>query len=327
MAARRSGSHGGRDEAFGSPRFRIRGNRDPGASWVAFLAFAAVFVLWGTTFLAMRVAVVEVPPFPLSAMRFLAAGSVLAALAYAFGARSLPRSANLRRYVLSGIAMYAGGNGLLAHGIQFVPSSIAALVIATIPLWMVTIAAALGQIRVSRSVALGVLGGLTGVAIVSDPSGSIDMAAVAVILVGAVSWAAGSLSAGHDVPRDGPFTVVSVQMLAAGALLTIVSAATGQLAALDLPAAQAGIWIVLAWLILPVGVGTSVAYAYALRIFPTQLVAIYPFANTVVAILLGWWILGEIIEGRTLLGSAVILGSAALVIARMPLRRSGRQGL
>lgn len=321
MADRRSGS-----EALGvhatDSKSPAEPHRDEPLTWTAWLALAVIFVVWGTTFLAMRVAVTHIPPFPMSGSRLLAAGLILAIMAVASGTRTLPSRLSLQRYVFSGIAMYVGGNGVLSYAIQFVPTSVAALLIGTIPLWMVAIAVVLGRIRPKPVIVVGVLVGMGGAALVADPRGPFEVWPVALILLSALSWAAGSLFSGHDVPKDGPLAVVAIQMLVGGSILLAVSIPLGQLSEVDVMALPAAGWLAMVWLVVPVGVATALAYAYSLRRFPTELVAMYPFVNTVVAVALGWLILGEQLPLQAAVGSVVILASAVVVVVKSPLRRA-----
>lgn len=320
MAVRRSGSEAPRVHAPDATLPAGSQLGDP-LAWTAWLALTVIFVLWGTTFLAMRVAVTHLPPFPMSGSRLVAAGSILAVMAVLSGTRTLPSRLSLQRYVLSGIAMYVGGNGVLSYAIQFVPTSVAALLIGTIPLWMVAIAVSLGRMRPKPIIVLGVLVGMGGAALVADPRGPFEPMPVALILLSALSWAAGSLFSGHDLPKDGPLAVVAVQMLVGGSILLALSVPLGQLADVDVMELPAAGWLAMVWLVIPVGVATALAYACSLRRFPTELVAMYPFVNTVVAVALGWLILGEQLPLQAAVGSVVILASAVVVVVKSPLRR------
>lgn len=320
MADRRSGSEAPRVHAHDATLPAGSHLGDP-LAWTAWLALTVIFVLWGTTFLAMRVAVTHLPPFPMSGSRLVAAGSILAVMAVLSGTRTLPSRLSLQRYVLSGIAMYVGGNGVLSYAIQFVPTSVAALLIGTIPLWMVAIAVSLGRMRPKPIIVLGVLVGMGGAALVADPRGPFEPMPVALILLSALSWAAGSLFSGHDLPQDGPLAVVAVQMLVGGSILLALSVPLGQLSDVDVMELPAAGWLAMVWLVIPVGVATALAYAYSLRRFPTELVAMYPFVNTVVAVALGWLLLGEQLPLQAAVGSVVILASAVVVVVKSPLRR------
>jgi drug/metabolite transporter (DMT)-like permease len=293
------------------------------AALLPWAALAAIYFVWGTVFLAIRVGVQEIPPFLIGAGRYLAAAAILALIAFRVEPRTHIPIGHWRRYCLAGVAMFLGGNGLVCWGELHVPSGIAAVLNATIPLWMVMVEVGRRRIHPSWGVAAGVTGGVLGVAILVRPSPTqqLDMFAAGAILLAAACWAVGSLWVRDEDPPAGPLTVASVQMAAGGLALLIVSILTGELSSFNPAAVSAGAWLALAWLILPAGVMTFGSYQYALRVWPSHLIATYPFVNSVVAVGLGWLLLAEPITERTLLGCGIVLASAALIAFRAVPRR------
>jgi len=305
---------------------RIRSEPPRGrAAILAFGALAAIYLVWGTAFLAIRVGVQEIPPFLMGAMRFLVAAGILALIAARFEHPKRIPIRQWRTYCLAGVAMFLGGNGLVSYGEVHVPSGIAAILNSTIPLWMVLVEIARRRLHPSWGVAAGIGGGVLGVAILVGPSPAepLDLVAAAAILLAAASWAVGSLWVRDDDPKAGPLTVAAVQMGAGGLALLLVATLTGEVTSFDPGTVSFGAWVSLAWLILPAGVVTYGSYTYSLRVWPAHLVATYPYVNSVVAVGLGALLLSEPLTLSTLSGSALVLASAAVIAFRaVPRRRA-----
>lgn len=292
-------------------------------------ALAAIYLLWGTVFLAIRVGVQEIPPFLMGAMRFLAAAGILALIALRVEHPKRIPIAHWQRYCLAGVAMFLGGNGLVSYGEVRVPSGIAAVLNSTIPLWMVLVEIARRRLHPSWGVAAGIVGGVLGVAILVRPSPAeqLDLVAAGAILLAAACWAVGSLWVRDDHPPAGPLTVAAVEMGAGGLALLVVAALTGEIASFNPGAVSFGAWLSLAWLIVPAGVITFGSYTYALRVWPSHLVATYPYVNSVAAVALGWLLLSEPLTPRTLLGCAIVIASAAVIAVRAVPRREAAVGV
>ena len=285
---------------------------------MAWLALLAIYVVWGSSFLAINVAVHHVPPFLLAGWRFAAAAAVLFGLAMIREHPSRPSMVDVRRYALTGVAMYLGANGLLTYGIQHVPTVVASVIIATIPLWMVAVEVVGRRLRLTPHIVMGVLGGVFGVALLAGPLSAqpVDAVGAGAIVLAAACWAVGSLSARHEAPRHGPLTVVTIQMVAGSLALLAVAIVNGEVGRTSLERIPAEAWIALAWLVLPAGVLTGASYTYALRVWPAPVVAMYPFANAIVAVALGIVILNESVTSNMLIGSIVVLLSAAVIVVR-----------
>jgi len=273
---------------------------------------ASVYLIWGSTYLAIRVLVRTVPPLYGAGARFVVAGVLMLAF---LGRRSLKVN---RRELLAcaviGTLLAGGGNGLVTVAEQDVPSGLAAVLIASVPLWIV-VYGFLARQRASRAVMLGVLAGFAGVAILllpgNRPSG-VPLGPSLVIIVAAMSWGFGSfISPSIGLPRDGLVTT-GWQMLFGGSVLMLGGAIAGE--HVGTPSAES-VW---AWIYLVV-IGALVAYTsytWLLRNAPIQLVSTYAYVNPVVAVILGAVILNESIGAATVIGTAVIVASVAAIVRR-----------
>jgi drug/metabolite transporter (DMT)-like permease len=282
-------------------------------------ALVALYVVWGSTYLAIRVAVETIPPLTGSAVRFLIAGSLLYAATIRSGAASgdRPGRREWRDATVIGGLLLAGGNGLLAIGEQTVPSGIAALIIATLPLWVAILGRLFFGVVLTRTIVAGTVIGFAGVAVLVWPtgaSGGLDPFGVAVVLLSPVFWATGSLfSRTAHVPRH-PLVGTAMQMLAGSAVLFVLAVVTGDLfrvrQAEITPASLAAI----AYLVLVGSLVGYTAYVWLLRVAPISLVATYAFVNPVIAVLLGWLVLAEPLEPRTLAAGAIIVVAVAVIV-------------
>jgi drug/metabolite transporter (DMT)-like permease len=279
-------------------------------------ALAVVYVVWGSTYLGIAVAIETLPPLLMAAARFLLAGALLYALSTRFGDGE-DDPVGRRQWLAAlgtGGALFMVGNGGVVWGQQTVASGIAALLIATVALWIVVLDRVLFGRRLTRRELVGLLVGFGGLAVLVDPSGGVDPAGAAVLAVAAVGWATGSLlSRGAALPRR-PLVAASLQMLAGGVLLAVAGVVTGELSEVDLGAASQRSVAAFAYLVLFGSLLAFSAYAWLLRATRTSLVATYAYVNPVVAVGLGWLFLDEEITARTLLAGGVIVAGVALII-------------
>lgn len=284
------------------------------AGWSLF----AIYVIWGTSFLGLRVGVQYLPPMLLAGLRYGLAGGLIGVLAIARERPGGIAATDLRRYVVTGIAMFVGSGFLLPYGVQQVPSGMAAILTATIPLWMVAFEMLRGHIGMSARIAVGLALGILGVLVISRPegTGSGDIVPMLAILAAAALWSIGSLSARHRTSSQGPLTVTSVQMLVGSLVLLVAATVTGDVRSTHLDDVPLEGWLALGWLVVPVGVVTFASFNYALRVFPSPIVAAYPFFNTLVAVALGWAILAESVRPSTLAGCALVLVGAGMIMSR-----------
>jgi drug/metabolite transporter (DMT)-like permease len=296
----------------------FQGDRDASTAAV-WAALGAVYVVWGSTYLAIRVTVRTIPPLMSASVRFLIAGALLYAWAISRGERNTdrPLAVHWRSAAIIGTAMLFGGNGLVSLAEQTVPSSLAALLLATIPLWMVLIRGLVLRERVVWREVAGLLIGFGGIVLLVDPfgGGQADLVGVGLLLLAALSWASGSLFA-RRAPLPGRALVgTAMQMLAGGGVLAVVSTVSGELGDLDLAAVSGESLLGLAYLIVFGSWVGFAAYVWLLRSARTSLVSTYAYVNPVVAVFLGWAILGEAITGRTLIAGGVIVAAVALIVS------------
>lgn len=292
-------------------------------------AFAAVYVIWGSTYFGIAVAIETIPPFPMVALRQLAAGTILYAIMRARGTVP-PTAREWRGAVVGGVLLLVLGNGLVAWAEQRIASGVASLVIATTPLWITTFAALVpgGERPGGRAIG-GMVLGSAGLLVLAGPeavaalggrgaSGGADPVAIAALVAATVAWAAGTVL-GRFVPRHGnAFMASAQQMLAAGTLLLAVTWLTGDLAAIDVTAISRRSWLAVAYLVACGSLLGFTAYVWLLRVVRPSLVATYAYVNPIVALALGSWLGHEVLDVRTLMAAAVVLAGVVLVV--MPAR-------
>jgi len=287
-------------------------------------AMAAVYIVWGSTYLAIRFAVESMPPFLMAGVRFLIAGSVL----YAF--RRLrgdppPTRLEWRSAAIVGFFLLVGGNGSVVWAEQRVPSGIAALLVGSAPLWMVLLDSLRpGGRRPGGWAILGVVLGFAGIAILVGPAqligieGSVDLLGAGALTLAAFSWAVGSLyNRGAQLP-DSPLLGTGMEMLMGGLGLTLLGTLTGEWSRLDLAAIAPRSWWGLAYLVVFGSWVGFAAYIWLLCVAPTTLVSTYAYVNPLVAIVVGNWLAAEPITLRVLIAAAIIVGSVAVITLTQP---------
>jgi len=282
------------------------------------VAFATIYLVWGSTYLGIRVAVETLPPFLMAGARFVVAGAVLAGwLAATRGFRATARQ--WRDNAIIGTFLLLGGNGLVAWAEQFIPSGLTALLIGSTPLMMVlTEWAWPGGHRPTAITGAGLFLGLAGVAWLAAPwentaSGGLHFGGVAAIVAASVFWAFGSIYGRRIRQPTDPLTASALQMLGGGVALLLAASVHGDLAAFSLAAVSARSWLAVAYLIL---VGSLVGFStfvWLMKHSTPARVSTYAYVNPVVAVFLGWLILGEPVSPRTLAAAAVIVASVAII--------------
>lgn len=283
------------------------------------IAFAAVYVLWGSTYLCIRIGIESFPPLILAGVRHLVAGALLYPIFHGT-AENKPTAANWRTAIVAGTLLLFVGNGGVSWAELTVPSGIAALLVATVSLWLVIVDwLRPGGARPVPRVVVGLLIGFAGMALLVGPahlgsSGRVDPRGAVVLVVASLAWACGSLYSKHGEMPCSPMLGVAMQSIAGGIVLLIVAGFTGEFGQLHLNAISLRSWLALGYLIVfGSGMGFS-AYIYILQKSTAARVATYAFVNPVVALFLGWLILGEAITVRTVVAAAVILTAVILVI-------------
>jgi drug/metabolite transporter (DMT)-like permease len=292
------------------------------------LALATIYVVWGSTFMAVTIAVRDVPPLLAMGFRHVTAGALLLAFALPRGERGGDQIGwtQIRAGLIFGGALFLLGHGGLAWAQQTVPSGVAALLIGSIPLWMTLLDRVFFGRRLHPSATLGLVVGFIGLAFLFDPFGEahFDRVGAVVCVLSALAWAAGSLYArGAPLPQR-PLVSAGLAALCGGVLLIAAGTASGELGDLHPTADSFG---AIAYLVVVGTLVGFVAYVWLLRNAPISLVATYAYVNPVIAVALGALLLGEEITAQMLVAGAVILGSVALIVARSGDSRAPGRGL
>jgi drug/metabolite transporter (DMT)-like permease len=282
-------------------------------------AFAIVYLIWGSTYLAMRVGIESFPPLLLAGSRHFAVGLILYPLVrWKTGER--PTWEQWRTAIVTGSLLLFIGNGGVCVAELTVPSGVAALLVATVSLWMVLVDwVRPGGVRPGPRIISGIVLGFAGLVLLVGPShlgssGRVDLKGAAILVVASLAWACGSLYSKHGALPKSPLLGVTMQGLAGGAALWIAGFLTGEVRALHVAAISPRSWIALGYLIVFGSVLGFTAYLYILKNSTAARVSTYALVNPVVALFLGWMLAGESITLRTILAAAVILTAVVLVI-------------
>jgi drug/metabolite transporter (DMT)-like permease len=284
------------------------------------LAFAAVYILWGSTYLAIRYTIETLPPFLAASTRFLIAGGILFTWAGLNGEKVRPSLSQWRRALIVGGLLLLCGNGGVSWAEKYIASGLTALLVASEPLWVVMLNWGLSRKRPNAKVLLGVFIGLAGVALlVSDTLRSVEagtwmnLAGAGVVIVAALAWASGSVYASRRPIAASTSMVSGMQMLAGGALLLLPALIAGDFKQFSLTNTS---WVSVGALVYLIVFGSLVgftSYSWLLRTVTPARAATYAFVNPVVAVLLGWLIASEPLTARMLIAAIVIVGSVALI--------------
>lgn len=285
-------------------------------------AFAAVYVVWGSTYLAIRFAVTTMPPLLMAGSRFAISGAILFVWARTRGAAK-PTLAEWRTAAVTGFLLICIGNGSVAWAEQRVPSGLSALLVAVVPLWMVL----LDWIRPGGSrprwpVVAGVILGLIGLGVLVGRDavtgqGGVDPLGAGVLVTASMSWAIGSVYNRHGARPDSAAMSTALQMLGGSVALLALGAALGETHGLDVSSISLASWIGWVYLITFGALVGFTAYVFLLRNVSPAKAATYAYVNPIVAVILGWAVAGERVTSRTVVAAAIILGGVALItIAR-----------
>jgi drug/metabolite transporter (DMT)-like permease len=276
------------------------------------LALATVYLVWGSTYLAIRFAIETLPPLLMAGTRFLVAGALLFLWARLRGAVVQPRHWAAAAAV-GGLLLF-GGNGMVVLAQRHVPSGLAGLMIAITPLWMVLFDWALGGPRPTGRVVAGIAIGFTGMAFLVDPTaGAIHLGGAGMLVIATLSWAAGSMLSRRLALPSSPLASTAMQMLAGGAMLVLASLVSGDTARVDLAAASTRSLAAFAYLVVFGSLVAFSAYIWLLRTTTPAVVATYAYVNPVVAMALGWLVAGEAFTSRMLAASCVILAAVVII--------------
>lgn len=283
-------------------------------------AYIAVSVIWGSTYLAIRIGVQHLPPALFGGIRFTAAGLILLVLALSLG-KSLPRRpGDWGRSAAVGVLLLTVGNGAVIWAEQYVESGMAAILVVTGALWMAVLDAVIpgSEARPTWRQFAGLAVGFLGVTLLVEGGSTWDIGRLGPMaaLVGAsASWALGSVYAKRRPVEASPYVHAALQMCAGGIVLLAVAAVAGEFGRIGF--SPAGLGAVL-YLILFGSIVAYTSFVYLLRHLPAAIVGTHVYVNTVVAVLLGWWILGERVTLRTFVAMAIVLGAVLWV------RRAGK---
>ena len=283
-------------------------------------AFAAVYLIWGSTYLAIRYAVETIPPLLMMGMRHVTAGALLYTWAWWRGV-SIPRLRDWLYPALVGTLLFLGGHGSLAWAETQVPSGIAALLVATLPMWIVVLARVWGTERKLGGRTVGGLAlGFVGVAVLFAPdalqhTGKMNVIGAGAVLLGTFIWAAGTIYMRNVKMPASPLLSSAMQMLAGGVSLLITAALTGEAGRFHLAAVTTRSWLAVIYLVAFGSITAFTAYTWLHTVAPPSRVSTYAYVNPVVAVLVGWALAAEPIGLFTLVAMVIILLGVALVNA------------
>ena len=283
------------------------------AVWVA---LTVLYLIWGSTYLGIEVAMRTLPPLLMLSLRFLVAGAVLWLLV---GRGQRPTLRHWRAAAVIGAALLLFGNGGVALAQETIDTGTVALIVGSVPLWLALLDRVfLGQ-RLAPAAVAGLVVGFGGVAFLAGGVGGGSLGGAALVLVASLAWAAGSLYARRAAAPRRPLTGAALQMLAGGVLLGLAGLARGEAGQVD-PGAVSGESVAALVYLIAFGslVGFS-AYVWLLRNAPTSLVGTYAYVNPIVAVALGTLVLGEPLDARVLLGGGAILAAVILIVSARPI--------
>ncbi len=282
----------------------------------ALFAYLLVCVVWGSTYLAIRIGVQDLPPLLFAGVRFIVAGALLALIVLASGDR-LPRTLrDWRIHAITGCFLLLGGNAVVVWAEQFVESGPASVFVAAVPLWaaffdaIVPGGTSVFTWRVGVGLALGFLGSALLAGVTPGELLSADLKGPVALTLASASWALGTVYSKRNRTEVTPFSGAAVQMLAGGAVITLLGLLAGEAGQWQLSGAGLG---ALAYLIVFGSIVGYTAYAYALQHASPTIVGTYAYVNPVVAVLLGWLILSEAVTLRTFAAMGLILGAVLMI--------------
>jgi drug/metabolite transporter (DMT)-like permease len=299
-------------------RYRKPGRTLPGGlgAWAALLV---VWVIWGSTYIAIRIGDQSIPPLAMASTRYLIAGTLLFPIARRSGGPQLraadrPGIAQWLAMAAVGTLLLAFGNGAVTYSEKALPAGLTALLVATVPIWMVLADRIINGRTIPRTGWIALIIGVAGVGILARPPGHGSILPVLIVLGGSLCWGTGSVLAGRLPAPARPLLGSAMEMLAGGVVLAALAGVTGELSHLDPGHVSGRSALALLYLIGPGSLLAMTCYVIALRRLPTAAVSTYAYVNPVVAVSLGALLLGEHLTPATVLGGAVVLASVALLL-------------
>ncbi|MEM7483146.1 MAG: EamA family transporter [Acidobacteriota bacterium] len=287
-------------------------------------AFALIYIIWGSTYLAIRFAVETIPPFTMAGVRFLFAGAILYAWSAWRGA-GRPTRTHWRSAAVIGTLLLVTGNGLVSWAEQYVASGVAALIVATVPMWMVLLESLRpGGSRPSIAVIFGLILGMVGIVILISPAElggePVHVPGALVICFAALCWAVGSIYSRGAPQSSSTLQNVGMQMLTGGAILVVAGLALGERTVLAEISARSIYSLI--YLSLIGGVVGYTAYVWLLKVSTPAKVSTYAYINPVVAVLLGWALAGESMGLRVLAATATVVSAVILIVRKKKTRKA-----
>lgn len=281
----------------------------------AYLAWIAVCLLWGTTYLGIRIALESIPPLLMTALRWIAAGAVILG-ALKLGGRRLPDKRHWPQFAILGVLLMGFGNGGVVWAEQYIPSGLAAVLVAVVPFWMVSIERLRGSgDRLTGRQIAGLLIGFAGIVLLVWPelrpgAGLSFLAGVGATQLACLGWAVGSSYARRRHAEENVLAAAALQMLLGGLCVLVVATAAGEWPRLAFTPRTTG---ALVYLIVAGSIAGFSAYAYALKYLPVATVSLYAYVNPVIAVLLGTLVLGEPLSPRLAVAGGLVLAGMAMV--------------
>ena len=282
------------------------------------LAFAAIYIIWGTTYLVIRIAVETIPPFFMAGTRFLIAGIIAFAFLRARGV-PFPKRLHWRSAVIIGAFLIVGGNGLVTWSEQQVPSGIAALVVATVPLWITLFDWLIYKgARPGKQIIVGLLLGFLGIGLLIGPdqfrgTATFSLSSLLVLLMAPILWSLGSLYSRQAHLPENVFMSTAMEMLAGGMLLMVAGLITGEVTELNVAEISTRSLLLVLYLTIFGSIVALTAYVWLLKTVHPARVATYTYVNPVIAIFLGWLVLSEPITAQTLMAVVVLIFAVVLI--------------
>ncbi len=294
------------------------------------LHLGVVYVLWSTTYLAIRLGVHSgsgFPPFAFGGLRMVAAALILLGLARFQGSRIRPTRSELVPLLISGNLLWCGGNGLLAWAEQYAPSGFSSVMVSSAPIWATIVELVIYKKRPSAALVITLAIGFGGVAILSGSpfsgGASATVPVIAALVFSPLCWVLGSLFQARKSVGLAPQTMSGYHHLAGLLGFAAASVALGE----PFPHPTASAWLAWAYLVVFASVGAFTSYVVALRLLPVSIVMTYAYVNPVLALALGWWVLDEPVTLRTLFGAALVVLSVGVIFHVRQSAADARHGI
>lgn len=295
------------------PRARAVLSAPATLSWIGLIT---VWILWGSTFLGIRLAVQSIPPLLMAGSRYFVAGTVLALVLWAMQRKRLEpiRLADLKSVLVTAVLLLLLGNGSLSYGEVQLPSGLAALIVAGVPIWMLLIDALFSR-KIDRTAVIGIAVGTVGmVALVGMPAAHVPLGPAFAVIAGSVAWAFGSVLARREHSHRTHPLFPALEMIAGGILLCLFGVITGETRHLHIASITAPSLAGYVWLIVMGAMVAYTAYGYAVRTLPTHVVSTYAYVNPIVAVALGSALLKEPLTLNVIAGGATIVIAVVIIL-------------